>query len=131
MCFFVPSAICPFLPRSSVKRPLAVRAKAVAGSYCSPPHGTPKQIIDKLTAAVNALTDPAVREKVAAEGLEIPPRERPTPEAVVANVCRGEFLTQLQHGRSSSGRSRTRADSDVPSQAQLARLSSLHAHRRD
>ena len=47
------------------------------------PHGTPKQIIDKLNAAaVNTLSDPAVREKVAAGGLEIPPPERLTPEAL-------------------------------------------------
>jgi len=47
------------------------------------PRGTPKQIIDKLnTAAANTLGDPAVREKVAAQGLEIPSRERLTSEAL-------------------------------------------------
>jgi tripartite-type tricarboxylate transporter receptor subunit TctC len=47
------------------------------------PRGTPKQIIDKLnSAAVSTLSNPAVREKVAAEGLEIPPRERLTSEAL-------------------------------------------------
>jgi hypothetical protein len=38
------------------------------------------QIIDKLIiAAVNTLSEPVVRAKVAAEGLEIPPCERLTP----------------------------------------------------
>jgi tripartite-type tricarboxylate transporter receptor subunit TctC len=49
------------------------------------PHGTPRGIIDKLnTAAVNTLRDPNVRQKLEAQGFEIPPRERQTPEALGA-----------------------------------------------
>ena len=49
------------------------------------PHGTPRDIIDKLnTAAVNTLRDPNVRQKLEPQGFEIPPRERQTPEALGA-----------------------------------------------
>ena len=49
------------------------------------PRGTPKDIIGKLNAAaVEALTDPAVRSRFAALGQEIFPRERQTPEALGA-----------------------------------------------
>ena len=47
------------------------------------PHDTPRDIIDKLnTAAVNTLRDPNVRQKLEAQGFEIPPREQQTPEAL-------------------------------------------------
>jgi tripartite-type tricarboxylate transporter receptor subunit TctC len=47
------------------------------------PHGTPRPIIDKLNAAVvAALAEPAVREKLAAVGLDGPPRDQMTPEAL-------------------------------------------------
>jgi tripartite-type tricarboxylate transporter receptor subunit TctC len=47
------------------------------------PKGTPKNIIAKLNAAVvEALADPAVRERLAGMGEEIPPREQQTPEAL-------------------------------------------------
>ncbi len=47
------------------------------------PKGTPKDIVAKLNAAVvDALADPAVRQRLADVGLEIPPRERQTPEAL-------------------------------------------------
>src|SRR2546421_3428645 len=47
------------------------------------PRGTPKDIVAKLNAAVvDALADPAVRQRLADVGLEIPPRERQTPEAL-------------------------------------------------
>jgi tripartite-type tricarboxylate transporter receptor subunit TctC len=47
------------------------------------PHDTPRDIIDKLnSAAVNTLRDPNVRQKLEAQGFEIPPRERQTPEAL-------------------------------------------------
>src|SRR5262249_5186148 len=43
------------------------------------PHGTPRQIIDKLNrAVVNALADSAVREKLATLGLEGPPADQRT-----------------------------------------------------
>jgi tripartite-type tricarboxylate transporter receptor subunit TctC len=49
------------------------------------PHGTPRDIIDKLNnAAVTALHDPSIAEKLAAQGFQIPSRERQTPEALAA-----------------------------------------------
>jgi tripartite-type tricarboxylate transporter receptor subunit TctC len=49
------------------------------------PRGTPKDIVGKLNAAaVSTLADPAIRQKLADQGLEIPPRERQTPEALAA-----------------------------------------------
>jgi tripartite-type tricarboxylate transporter receptor subunit TctC len=49
------------------------------------PHDTPKDIIAKLnTAAVNALHDANISRKLEAQGFEIPPRERQTPEALAA-----------------------------------------------
>jgi tripartite-type tricarboxylate transporter receptor subunit TctC len=49
------------------------------------PHGTPKDVIEKLTAALQeALADPAVQKRLAELGQEIPPREQQTPEALGA-----------------------------------------------
>ncbi len=49
------------------------------------PHGTPRPIIEKLnTAVVAALAEPAVREKLAGVGLDGPPRDQMTPEALGA-----------------------------------------------
>jgi tripartite-type tricarboxylate transporter receptor subunit TctC len=49
------------------------------------PKGTPKDIIAKLNAAaVSALSDEGVRKRIAAQGMEIWPRERLTPEALGA-----------------------------------------------
>jgi tripartite-type tricarboxylate transporter receptor subunit TctC len=49
------------------------------------PRGTPKDIIGKLhAAAAGALTDPAVRSRLADLGLEVFPREQQTPEALRA-----------------------------------------------
>jgi tripartite-type tricarboxylate transporter receptor subunit TctC len=51
------------------------------------PRGTPKDIIARLNAAVEAaLADPAVQSRLADLGLEIFPRERQTPEALGALV---------------------------------------------
>jgi tripartite-type tricarboxylate transporter receptor subunit TctC len=51
------------------------------------PKGTPKDIIGKLNAAaVAALTDPAVRSRLADLAVEIVPREQQTPEALGALV---------------------------------------------
>jgi tripartite-type tricarboxylate transporter receptor subunit TctC len=49
------------------------------------PKGTPKDVIAKLNAALqDALNDPAVRKRLADVGLEIPPPERLTPQALGA-----------------------------------------------
>jgi tripartite-type tricarboxylate transporter receptor subunit TctC len=47
------------------------------------PRGTPKEIVDKLNAAaVKALADPAVQERVAALGMTIPDKAQLTPQAL-------------------------------------------------
>jgi tripartite-type tricarboxylate transporter receptor subunit TctC len=47
------------------------------------PKGTPKAIIARLNqAAADAMADPAVKARLDAFGLEIPPREQQTPEAL-------------------------------------------------
>jgi tripartite-type tricarboxylate transporter receptor subunit TctC len=47
------------------------------------PHGTPRDIIDKLNnAAVKTLHEPAVAQKLEAQGFEISSRDRQTPEAL-------------------------------------------------
>jgi tripartite-type tricarboxylate transporter receptor subunit TctC len=49
------------------------------------PRGTPKEIIAKLNAAaVQALSDPVVRQRFGELGLDIPPRDQLTPEALAA-----------------------------------------------
>jgi tripartite-type tricarboxylate transporter receptor subunit TctC len=49
------------------------------------PKGTPKDVIGTLNAAiVTALANPTVRERLAALGQDIPPREEQTPEALGA-----------------------------------------------
>jgi tripartite-type tricarboxylate transporter receptor subunit TctC len=49
------------------------------------PKGTPKDIIAKLNAAaVQALSEPTVRQRFAELGLDMPPRNRLTPEALAA-----------------------------------------------
>jgi tripartite-type tricarboxylate transporter receptor subunit TctC len=49
------------------------------------PRGTPKDIVDKLNAAaVKTLADPSVRQKLEAQGFEIPPPEQQTPAALAA-----------------------------------------------
>ena len=49
------------------------------------PKGTPKDIVTKLNAAVvQALVDPTVRQRFGELGLDIPPREQQTPEALGA-----------------------------------------------
>jgi tripartite-type tricarboxylate transporter receptor subunit TctC len=61
------------------------------GLYISPwqaiwaPKGTPKDIIAKLNEAVmHALSDPAIRKKLADQGYEIGPREQQTPDYLAA-----------------------------------------------
>jgi tripartite-type tricarboxylate transporter receptor subunit TctC len=49
------------------------------------PKGTPKTVVARLNgAAVGALADPAVRQRLADLGFEIPPLEQQTPEALAA-----------------------------------------------
>ena len=49
------------------------------------PKGTPKDVIAKLNAAlVEALADPATRQRLGDLGLEITPRDQQTPEALGA-----------------------------------------------
>ena len=49
------------------------------------PKRTPKDVIAKLNAsAVEALADPAIRQHLGERGLDIPPREQQTPEALGA-----------------------------------------------
>jgi tripartite-type tricarboxylate transporter receptor subunit TctC len=53
------------------------------GAYA--PKGTPKDIVAKLNAAFNAaMADAHVRERIAAQGLEIPAPEQQSPEAFAA-----------------------------------------------
>jgi tripartite-type tricarboxylate transporter receptor subunit TctC len=47
------------------------------------PKGTPRDVIARLNAAaVDAMADPTVRTRMATLGLEIPPRDQQTPEAL-------------------------------------------------
>jgi len=47
------------------------------------PKNTPKDVIEKLNAAVvDSLADPALRQRFADFGQEIPPRARQAPEAL-------------------------------------------------
>jgi len=49
------------------------------------PKATPKPVIGKLNAAVtDALADPGVQKRLADLGLEIPPHDQQTPEALIA-----------------------------------------------
>jgi tripartite-type tricarboxylate transporter receptor subunit TctC len=50
------------------------------------PKSTPKPVVAKLTAAVQAaFADPAVQKRFADVGMEIPPREQQTPEGLYAH----------------------------------------------
>jgi tripartite-type tricarboxylate transporter receptor subunit TctC len=49
------------------------------------PKGTPKPVVDRLNGAVtDALADPAIQKRLADLGLEIPPRDQQTPQALLA-----------------------------------------------
>jgi len=50
------------------------------------PKGTPRNVIAKFNdAVVLALADPAIRQKLADQGFDIPPREQQSPEALGAH----------------------------------------------
>jgi tripartite-type tricarboxylate transporter receptor subunit TctC len=76
---------------------LTVDEAGVPGLYISVwyglwvPKGTPRDVIARLNAAaVDAMADPTVRTRMATLGLEIPPREQQTPEAL-GNLQRAEI----------------------------------------
>jgi tripartite-type tricarboxylate transporter receptor subunit TctC len=49
------------------------------------PKGTPKEIVATLNgAAVKAMAEPSLRDKLISQGFDIAPRERQTPEALAA-----------------------------------------------
>ena len=74
------------------------------------PHGTPKEVIAKLTAAAQeALADPAVQKRLADLGLEIPPREQQTPEG----LARTRRPRSRSGGRSSRRRTSRRSSADA------------------
>jgi tripartite-type tricarboxylate transporter receptor subunit TctC len=78
-------AAAPDLPTVDEMGLPALSASTWFGFFA--PRGTPRDIIDKLNAAVvEALADPAVRSRFLALGLEIFPRDRQTPEALGALV---------------------------------------------
>jgi tripartite-type tricarboxylate transporter receptor subunit TctC len=53
------------------------------GAYA--PKGTPKDVVAQLNKAFAvAMADPAVRQRITAQGMEIPPPEQQTPEAFAA-----------------------------------------------
>jgi len=49
------------------------------------PKGTPRDVVAKLNAAVvDALADQTIRRRIADQGMEIPPPDQQTPEALAA-----------------------------------------------
>jgi tripartite-type tricarboxylate transporter receptor subunit TctC len=50
------------------------------------PKGTPKEIIVRMNGALQAaLADPVVQQRFKDQGQDVPPRERQTPEVLVAH----------------------------------------------
>jgi hypothetical protein len=75
------------------------------------PAGTPRDIIDRLNAAVvEALADPAVRARLVEFGAESFPRELQTPEALGAMVRADAEKWYHQGRRDQSGISNARRD---------------------
>jgi tripartite-type tricarboxylate transporter receptor subunit TctC len=89
-------AVKPYAVTAKARLPSApdvptVDEAGVPGLYISVwyglwvPKGTPRDIIARLNgAAVDAMADPTVRSRMATLGLEIPPRDQQTPEALGA-----------------------------------------------
>jgi tripartite-type tricarboxylate transporter receptor subunit TctC len=66
-----------------------VDEEGLPGFYASPwfafwgPKGAPRNVIDKInTAVVDTLADTAVRSRLTSLGVEVPPRDQQTPEAL-------------------------------------------------
>jgi tripartite-type tricarboxylate transporter receptor subunit TctC len=78
------SALAPDIPTfGEMGLPLSFSGFGWQGLFA--PKGTPKEIIDRLKAAVvQGLADPAVASRLARIGFEIFPREQQTPEALAA-----------------------------------------------
>jgi Tripartite tricarboxylate transporter family receptor len=73
------------------------------------PQGTPRDIINKLNAAVvEALADPVVRSRLTEFGGEIFPREQQTPQALAAmqKADAEKWLANYEGGRHQGGMSR-------------------------
>ncbi len=70
------------------------------------PKGTPKDIVARLNAAaVEAMADPAVAKRLNDLGLEVPPRDQQTPQAL-GHVAQGrgrEMVADHQEGRHQAG----------------------------
>ncbi len=78
-------AVAPDIPTFAEMGLPALSYSAWLGFFA--PKGTPKDIVAKLNAAAaEALTDPAVRSRLADFGNEIFPPERQTPDALAALV---------------------------------------------
>jgi tripartite-type tricarboxylate transporter receptor subunit TctC len=78
------AAALPQVASGSVKALGVTSEKRMAVALFAP-RGTRSDIIDKLNvAAVKTLTDPSIRQKLEAQGFEIPPPEKQTPKALAA-----------------------------------------------
>ena len=69
--------------RDNGRRTIARRGDAVPGIGLTAPHDCPSPVVAKLNAAaVQALNDPEVQKKLVALGLEVPPKDQLSPEAL-------------------------------------------------
>ena len=76
-------AVAPEIPTAEEAGVPGVQISVWTGLWA--PKGTPKDVIAKLNAAVvQAMADPAVRQRVADAGLEIPAPDQLTPQALAA-----------------------------------------------
>jgi tripartite-type tricarboxylate transporter receptor subunit TctC len=76
-------AIAPDIPSMDEAGLPGLQFSLWAGVFA--PKGTPKEIVATLNnAAMNAMADPGLRQKLISQGFEIAPRERQSPEALAA-----------------------------------------------
>jgi tripartite-type tricarboxylate transporter receptor subunit TctC len=76
-------AIAPDIPSMDEAGLPGLQFSLWAGMFA--PKGTPKEIVATLNnAAMNAMADPGLRQKLISQGFEIAPRERQSPEALAA-----------------------------------------------